>query len=112
MPRKVSEKSMENLKKGKATQFRSGDEAAKSGKKGGKASGKARRVYKTFREMSEDDTMEEKNTMWNAIKKLAMSGDLKAFEIYRDTIGEKPKDEVKVTNAVPVMIAGEEEIPE
>lgn len=35
---------------GKGTQFRSGDEAAKNGTKGGKASGEARRKKKTLRE--------------------------------------------------------------
>lgn len=37
-----------NLKKGKATQFKSGEEAARIGKKGGKASGKAKREKKTI----------------------------------------------------------------
>lgn len=37
-----------NLKKGKATQFKSGEEAARNGKKGGKASGKAKREKKTI----------------------------------------------------------------
>lgn len=38
-----------NLEKGKSTQFRSGDEAAKSGKKGGVASGVARREKKALK---------------------------------------------------------------
>ena len=42
-----------NLINGRATQFRSGEEAAKNGKKGGIASGKARRERKTFRELTE-----------------------------------------------------------
>ena len=37
-----------NLKKGKATQFKSGEEAARIGKKGGEASGKAKREKKTI----------------------------------------------------------------
>lgn len=36
----------ENLKKGELTQYRSGEEAARNGKKGGQASGKARRQKK------------------------------------------------------------------
>ena len=43
----------ENLKKGKATQFRSGEEAARNGKKGGIASGETRRKRKTMRETME-----------------------------------------------------------
>ena len=42
-----------NLINGRATQFRSGEEAAKNGKKGGIASGKARRERRTFRELTE-----------------------------------------------------------
>jgi hypothetical protein len=37
----------ENLKKGKATQFKSGEEAVENGRKGGIASGKAKREKKT-----------------------------------------------------------------
>lgn len=43
----------ENLKKGKATQFKSGEEAAKSGRKGGIASGKSRKAKKTMREAAQ-----------------------------------------------------------
>lgn len=43
----------ENLKKGKKTQFRSGEEAEKNGKKGGVASGKSRRRKKCLRETAE-----------------------------------------------------------
>ncbi len=41
-----------NLKKGKATQFKSGEEAARNGKKGGVASGKSKRLQKTYREIA------------------------------------------------------------
>ena len=40
----------ENLKKGEATQFRSGEEAARNGRDGGRASGEARRRRKLLRE--------------------------------------------------------------
>ena len=40
----------ENLKRGAATQFRSGEEAVRNGKKGGIASGRKRRDRRTFRE--------------------------------------------------------------
>lgn len=42
-----------NLINGRATQFRSGEEAARNGKKGGIASGISRREKKTFRELTE-----------------------------------------------------------
>lgn len=41
----------ENLKKGKATQFKSGEEAVRNGRKGGKASGKARREKADMRRL-------------------------------------------------------------
>lgn len=41
-----------NLKKGKATQYRSGEEAARNGRKGGKESGKKRREQKAYREIA------------------------------------------------------------
>ena len=40
----------ENLKKGEATQFRSGEEAARNGRNGGRASGEARLRRKLLRE--------------------------------------------------------------
>ena len=43
-------KQKENLKKGKSTQFQSGEKAAAAGAKGGIKSGKAKRAKKTFRE--------------------------------------------------------------
>ena len=48
--RMAERKQNENLKKGKDTQFRNGEEAAKNGRKGGKASGVARREKKTMAE--------------------------------------------------------------
>lgn len=43
----------ENLKNGKATQFKSGEDAAKNGRKGGIASGESKRAKKTMREVAE-----------------------------------------------------------
>lgn len=40
-----------NLKKGKVTQFKSGEEAAKNGKKGGEASAQSRREKKTIQQI-------------------------------------------------------------
>jgi hypothetical protein len=44
----------QNLKNGAATQFKSGEEAAKSGAKGGKASGKARKRKADLRRMAQE----------------------------------------------------------
>ena len=111
MPRGENPNSRKNLKQFSKDEKpkknkRSVSEARESGKRGGIKSGVVRASLKTFREMSVEDSQEEKEKMWQMVKKLAMSGDLKAFEIYRDTIGEKPRDEVKVTGQINNPLAG------
>lgn len=78
-------------------------------KKGGKRSGEVRRARKTLREellalLSQDIKTEDGgkvNTqvaMSTSIIKEALDGNTKAFEIIRDTIGEKPVDKVESVN--------------
>ena len=74
---------------------------------GGKASGEARRKRKTLKEellliLSEGET---KQTVTLALIEKAMSGDTKAFEVIRDTIGEKPIDKVMIADVEPSVIA-------
>ena len=63
-------------------------------KKGGKASGEARRKRRTLKEelllMLEDPEIQKKLTA--AMIEKGLDGDIRAFEVIRDTIGEKPKD--------------------
>lgn len=76
---------------------RSKEEAKARGKKGGIASGEARRRKKTMRELLEiamerpqgDKTTAEAITV--ALLEKALSGDVKAYEVVRDTLGENPK---------------------
>lgn len=75
---------------------RTKSEARRRGKKGGKASGKARKERKALREellllLSKDDTQEKVSL---ALIKQALDGNTKAFEVIRDTIGEKPVDKI------------------
>lgn len=79
---------------------RTKDEVRKIARKGGINSGKARRARKTFKEelillLEQGDTQEKISL---AMIKNALRGDNKAFEVIRDTVGEKPTDkqEVKV----------------
>lgn len=80
-------------------------------RKGAFASAKKRREKKTFKELLKIALeMESPTGKTNAeeivasmIRK-AQDGDVKAFEAVRDTIGEKPKDEIDVTT--------QEQIPE
>lgn len=77
--------------------------------KGGKASGEARRARKTLREellalLSQEMKDENGNpvntqvAMSVSLIKEAIDGNTKAFELVRDTIGEKPVDKVEQVN--------------
>lgn len=67
---------------------------------GGKASGESRKKRKTLREelllLLQNDNNQENMTI-SLIKK-ALDGDIKAFEVIRDTIGEKPKEVIENFN--------------
>ena len=102
-----TKKQLDNLKNGKATRFRSGEEAARNGKKGGQASGEARRRLKSFRELDADFTTDdERKEMLDALKLKAKRGNMKAFEIYRDTVGLKPKENVEISGELANPFAG------
>lgn len=69
-------------------------EARENGKKGGKKSAEVRRARKTLKDellalLSDEDIQKKIST---ALLKKAQKGDTKAFEVIRDTIGEKPID--------------------
>lgn len=109
-PRGTHPNSRANLQKGKATQFgANGDSTAKAA---GEKSGEARAQRKTLREglialleapMKNKEGNETGKTGQDAIIaglfKRAINGDTRAFEIIRDTIGEKPIE--KVVNVTP-----------
>ena len=69
-------------------------------RKGGIASGESRRRRKTLREelllLLEDNQMQQKISV--ALLKEAQKGNTKAFEIVRDTIGEKPKETIDIND--------------
>lgn len=76
---------------------------------GGKASGESRRARKTLKEellllLSEGDTQKSVTV---ALLQKAMDGDVKAFEVLRDTIGEKPVDKVENKNVDIVIDLGD-----
>lgn len=79
------------------TNQRSKEEARELGRKGGIASGKARRERKTLKEelimLLEDDDNNLKISV--ALLKRALDGDISAFTTIRDTIGEKPTDRIE-----------------
>ena len=97
-----------NLEKGKATQFKSGENAANNGKKGGIASGKKKRHIKELKAaclaLIEDKHIQNGEELTGAeilaltAFKKAAKGDWKAWELIRDTSGQKPVDKAVVSN--------------
>lgn len=83
-------------------------ERSELARKAGKASGKARRQRKEFRELLElalsqpnVDNPEVDN--WTvataALVQKAMGGDVRAWEVMRDTLGQKPVEETRVLDS-------------
>lgn len=94
----MAEKS-KNLKPFSSNQSR--EEAVKNGKKGGIKSGEVRRARKTLKEdllflLEQGDTQEKISV---AMIKQALKGNVKAFAMIRDTIGEKPVEKQEITGA-------------
>ena len=89
---------------------RSVEEARIKGRKGGRASGIARREKKTFREALaalldakiKGSTLTGREAIAIALFEKAMAGDVKAFQELRDTIGEKPVDSMQLEAVVDV----------
>ena len=90
----------QNLKPFTSDQSR--EEAVKNGRIGGIVSGEARRERKKLREDLEyllSQPMSGRTTqecICLALLKNALQGSVRAFEIIRDTIGEKPADNVHI----------------
>lgn len=80
---------------------RTQEEARELGKLGGIKSGEVRRERKTLREtllmMLKEGNTQDNITL--ALLNKAAEGDVKAFEVMRDTIGEKPKETLEIENA-------------
>lgn len=83
------------------------DEARRNGRKGGKASGEARRRKKELREclelLLEQEITDRKGTKKTGAEALsatlfkkALSADVRAFEVLRDTAGQKPVERVQL----------------
>ena len=86
---------------------RTPNELREMARNGGLASGEARRKRKTLKEelllmLSEGET---RQSVTLALIEKAMSGDTKAFEVIRDTIGEKPIDKVMISDVEQSVIA-------
>ena len=81
-----------------ATRFKAGEEQVAIARQGGIKSGEVRRQRKTLKEellLLLDENDNQKNMTVSLLLK-ALDGDIKAFEVVRDTIGEKPTDKVEM----------------
>lgn len=101
------------LPEGKIIQ--AGEEARELGRKGGLKSAEVRAARKTLREellalLTQDITdkngrqMKTQTAISASMIKQALSGSTKAYEIIRDTIGEKPIDKVMISEVDPETI--------
>ena len=92
--------------------FQPGEEAREKGRRGGKKSAEVRQARKTLREElidllqvtskdcdGKDHTQQE--LIAATIIKEARKGNIRAAEMIRDTIGEKPKEQHEVSVAAP-----------
>ncbi|MDE6734627.1 MAG: hypothetical protein K2J64_04085 [Desulfovibrio sp.] len=92
---------------------RSSNEARKLGELGGKKSGEARRKKKALREHLEallagkQGGMTTAEALTLALVEKGLSGDVRAFEVIRDTIGEKPveKSQQEVAGSLAVGVS-------
>lgn len=99
----------QNLKKN-----RSSSEARENGKKGGKKSGESRRNKKLLRECLEilldkkietdDGKITGAEAMAAKAFQMALDGDLSAWTLVRDTVGQKPVDKVMVSEVDPDVL--------
>ena len=95
-------------------------------KKGGKASGEARRMKRTLREQLEmllslpvkdeatkgfieslgvdPETIDNATAITLSMYQEALKGNTKAFELIRDTLGEKPSDKLQIEEAPVIQL--------
>ena len=101
-----------------ATEFRAGEQQVEIARQGGVASGIARREKKSLREamqvlMDADLTGKDGKTMTGAEAmaakafQAALKGDWKAWELARDTAGQKPVDKVQMKSDVNIAESAE-----
>ena len=87
------------------------EEQRKRASKAGKRSGEARKAYATLTEALKDQcTPEVMQELTAMLIKRAKQGNLKAYELLRDQVGEKPVDKIQVAQIEPSTVEGIEEL--
>lgn len=99
--RKMNPASLENLKP------RFDSNCTEIAQKAQEKSVEARKAYKSLKQRIMDNvTPEQWNEMIAALVAKGMSGDVRAFEILRDTAGEKPSDKVELDGGMAFYLDG------
>ena len=85
---------------------RSPEELREMARKGGIASGKARKEKKLFKEAIEKKLGQSIDSMIDSMIEQANKGNVQAITFLRDTVGEKPTDKIEadVNNDVNITI--------
>ena len=89
---------------------RTKEEQRRIARMGGIASGEARREKKMLKELLEDalskgtETDNEYVNITLALIREANKGNVKAYEVIRDTLGQKPVDKIEHSGTIPVVI--------
>lgn len=92
---KVPEKCLKNLEKGKDTRFR-GEYAVECAKKSAEKKRERKALKDELIALLSAGKTQEKISL--ALIKKALAGNVKAFEVIRDTIGEKPSTDLNLSN--------------
>ena len=99
----------------KATRFQSGRKAVESGRKGGIASGKAKREKKTMKEMldyllekevvnkSTGEKVSTLEAMMSAVVRKAIGGHVESCKFIRSTIGQDPITKIQEIDPVEII---------
>ena len=124
---------MAEYKPGYETRFKAGSEQTETAREGGRASGRSRKAKRTLKDqletllalpLSEEETKaalremglkdrkpERSLALALALYQEALKGNVKAFEVIRDTIGQKPSENFNVNTTlenIEVVILDEE----
>lgn len=111
----------QNLKAHAFTSDQSREKAAENGRKGGIASGKAKRRRKAFAEAFEvllertftdhnGNEMQGVDALAAKVFRQAMDGDMRAIQFLRDTVGEMPVQRLEVDTIDPQARAEMDEL--
>lgn len=76
------------------------EEARKRGQAGGIASGIAKQKNKLYKEAIEKQIGKSLDDIVSSVIKKALKGDIKANEFLRDSMNQKPKEEIRISGNV------------